>query len=47
MKLSCKTARGLAKLEILYWRRLLAAVVVNEGLWNEEVRGARMFEAEG
>ena len=47
MKLSCGNAQDLAKLEILYRRRLMAAVVVDEGLWIEEVKGARMFEAEG
>ena len=47
MKLSCTNARELAKSEILYWCRLMAAVVVDEGLWNEEVKGARMVETEG
>ena len=47
MKLNCTNAQELAKSEILYWCRLMAAVVVGEGIWNEEVKGARMVETEG
>ena len=47
MKLSCTNAQELAKSEIFYWCRLMAAVVVDEGLWNEELKGARMFGTEG